>query len=449
METQHEHLESLYPQNSRFPEIEKLLSFVRKGVSCQMIAMPGVGRGNVLKFLAYNRNIRLLHLGEKQTDYHFVYINFDEIKSRPVIDALKFIFLELVSSLHERGQDHAFEMVNNLFKESLSYHDELVLFQGLKDAIDFLTAEIQLHIILLFERFETYLPKLTPDFFNYLRTLRNKAKYKFSVVFSVTRPLEETVESVILADFFEFFTGHDVFLDLTDTPGILFRIHYLEQLTTQQFDKKSLEQLLTLTGGHGKLTRLSAELILGRNTTHKKDSLTPDFLLSQKTIQNALKEIWDFLSPSEQDALLALSQKKSPGEVHQFPQQIHLLSGNNITIPLFQSYLHQYAQSLKSQQEPILYDVATNTIKKGTTILSDKLTASEFRLLRYLIEHPLIVLGREEIINAVWKDSASTLGVTDQALDQLIFRVRKKIEEDIANPVHIQTVKGRGIQFQS
>src|SRR6266849_8365964 len=85
---EHIHLESLYPENSRCSEIEKILNFVQRGDSCQVIAMPGVGRGNLIKFLAYNHKIRVKHLGDKQTQYHFVFVNFDEIKHRPVTDAL-------------------------------------------------------------------------------------------------------------------------------------------------------------------------------------------------------------------------------------------------------------------------------------------------------------------------------------------------------------------------
>ena len=43
----------------------------------------------------------------------------------------------------------------------------------------------------------------------------------------------------------------------------------------------------------------------------------------------------------------------------------------------------------------------------------------------------------------------TTEGVTDQALDQLIFRLRKKIEDDPNNPEFIQTIKGRGLKFSN
>src|ERR1035437_6905122 len=100
------HFESLYPDATRFAEVEKILSFIKEGNSCQVVSVPGAGRSNLLGFLAYNRNIRIKHVGEeKQAQFHSVYINFSEIRKRPLIDATKFIFLNLIDSLRDRKKD--------------------------------------------------------------------------------------------------------------------------------------------------------------------------------------------------------------------------------------------------------------------------------------------------------------------------------------------------------
>ena len=99
--------------------------------------------------------------------------------------------------------------------------------------------------------------------------------------------------------------------------------------------------------------------------------------------------------------------------------------------------------------QQLTFDYVLNEIKKGEVIISDTLTSSEFRLLKFLLENPDRLLQRDEIIESVWQDTKSQEGVTDQALDQLIFRLRKKIEDDPNNPNHLQTVKGRGIRFVS
>lgn len=437
------HFESLYPDTSRLEEIKKILNYVKEGNSCELIGLPGAGKSNVLGFLAYNRNIRIKHLGENQKWFHFVPLNFSEIRKRPLVDAWKFIFLGLIESLRER-KNKDYEKVNDIFKESSSLNDELVLFQGLKRAIDYLCIEKELTVVLLMDRFEDYIPMVDISFFANLRILRNRAKYRFSVVFSLTRPLENIIEPSVFADFHEFLAGHDIYLKLLDKDGLGFRISYLEKVSGKKIDEKIKNQILNLSGGHGKLTRLCLESIL--STDHGLQQQTAgssqlakleEFLLEQKNIQGAMHEVWNFLTPAEKKEI-------KTKEKNDFLEKIGLLENDKITIPLFE----QFISTIKTSDEKITLDPASNEIKKGETIISDKLSASEFKLLKFMIINSEKIVEKEEIINAVWKDSKTQEGVTDQALDQIVYRLRKKIEEDPNNPQHIQTIKGRGLKFQ-
>ncbi len=449
--TQFEHFESLYPESTRFDEIEKILSFVKEGNSCQLIGVPGVGRSNLLGLLSYNRNVRLKHLGEKQKWFHFVLLNFSEVRKKPLFDATKFIFLGLLDSLRERKMENEYDAVNTIFKESVGLNDELILFQGLKKTIDYLALEKELTIVLLLDRFEEYVPVLTADFFANLRILRNRAKYRFSVVFSTTRLLEDIFEPVFFGDFYEFMAGKIVYLPIKDQPGLDFRISYLEKVTGKKIDKKMLDKIMALTGGHGNLTRHCLEAMLAAATFDVATSNQPldisseisEFFLKQKPVRSALFGIWNCLSPSEQSVLSLLDFTKHDVS---YLENIGLIKNNTLTIPLLTDYALE-KNKLSAENEKIVFDQNSNEIKKGDLVISDKLTSSEFKLLTFLILNQEKIIPREEIIQTVWKDMRSTAGVTDQALDQLIFRLRKKIETDPNNPTHIQTVKGRGFKF--
>lgn len=159
--------------------------------------------------------------------------------------------------------------------------------------------------------------------------------------------------------------------------------------------------------------------------------------------------IWQALSPSEQDFLTKNTAYETSDQDYPYLANVGLLRDGKITISLLQEFIKKsiLPQEIKTKTELITFDINTNEIKQGVDIISDRLTSSEFRLLRFLLEHQGIIVERESIINAVWKDAATTLGVTDQAFDQLLFRVRKKIEDDPNSPVHLQTIKGRGIRF--
>lgn len=473
------HFESLYPANTREKEINQILAFIKGGNSCQIISLPGVGRSNLLGMLAYNHDVRVKHLGENQTSYHFVMINFSEIRNRPLLDGTKFIFLSLVDSLRERKFEEQYHTINDIFRESLNFNDELVLFQGLKRAIDLLALDKKLNIIFLFDRFETYIPMLTPQFFTNLRSLRSRAKYHFSVVFSLERPLEDTIEGPLFADFYEFVAGHIIYLALSDKTGIDFRISYLEKITAKKLDKKIINQVLELTAGHPKLVKVCTEALLASDLVHFRGVFTSDggrlnaseamtpprwtnFLLSQKTVQGALWETWYALLPEEQRFLMdvilipSLSREKNPMRsfanaqddiINNNLEKVGLIKKGKIIIPLFAEFIKTAITPQLTKSLHISFNSETNEITKGGQVISDKLTSAEFKILRFFIQNADKIVDREEIINAVWKDAKSTAGVTDQALDQLIFRLRKKIEDNPNKPIHLQTIKGRGFRF--
>jgi DNA-binding winged helix-turn-helix (wHTH) protein len=435
------HFESLYPEDTRFAEIEKILSFIKEGSSCQVVSVPGAGRSNFLGLLTYNHNVRVKHVSEqRQSWFHFVYLNFSEIRRRPLLDVTKFIFLNLVDSLRERKKDEEFEIANKIFKESLSFKDELVLFQGLKKTVDYLALEKELTIVFLFDRFEEYVSVVDSDFFANLRILRNRAKYRFSVVFSLNRPLEEILESSFLADFYESVVGKIIYLPIFDKVGIDFRIEYLEKITEKKIDKKLLAEILELTGGHSSLMLLSAEALLASEQSFKDKLALRKFLLEQKTIRNTLASIWNSLTPEEQNLFIENANDKD-----EYLLNVGLIKNGFLTIPLFSDFIKD-KQSLSKQDEHFSTNESSE-ILKGETILSDKLTSLEYKLLKFMLENKERILEKEEIINAVWKEAKTTLGVTDQALDQLVFRLRKKVEDDPNNPQHIQTIKGRGFRF--
>src|SRR5664279_5479227 len=277
-----EHFESLYPDTTYFSEIQKISGYIKEGKSCQLLGIPGVGRSTLLSLLENNKKIRVKHLGLDEEKIHFVVANFSEIRKRPLFDAMKFLFLSLAESLRERGMMEEYKAINDMFKESLGFSDELVLFQGLKQALDYLALERKLTTVFLFDRFEEYVPTLTSEFFTNLRTLRNRVKYQFLVVFSLYRPLESVLEPSLLADFYEFVAGNQVYVHLVDPVAIEFRTSSIEKITGKKLPKDHLKKIIELTGGHAKLTKLAVEVILANAGAEKN---LKEFLLAHKAIQ--------------------------------------------------------------------------------------------------------------------------------------------------------------------
>ncbi len=72
------------------------------------------------------------------------------------------------------------------------------------------------------------------------------------------------------------------------------------------------------------------------------------------------------------------------------------------------------------------------------------LTNQEFQLLHLLATHAGIVFSREALLSRIWKNETY---VTDRSVDTLVKRLRRKIEEDAANPRLVLTVWGVGYKF--
>lgn len=73
-------------------------------------------------------------------------------------------------------------------------------------------------------------------------------------------------------------------------------------------------------------------------------------------------------------------------------------------------------------------------------------TATEFRLLEYLARHPGRVFTRDQLLDAVWRDTAF---VTPRSVDVYVRRIREKIEPNPDEPRYLRTVRGAGYRFEA
>lgn len=73
-----------------------------------------------------------------------------------------------------------------------------------------------------------------------------------------------------------------------------------------------------------------------------------------------------------------------------------------------------------------------------------EISAMEFKLLQYLIEHRGEVLKRDELLDEVWGYDAMP---STRTVDVHIAWLRQKLEENPRYPQHIQTIHGFGYKF--
>ena len=91
-------------------------------------------------------------------------------------------------------------------------------------------------------------------------------------------------------------------------------------------------------------------------------------------------------------------------------------------------------------------DVTVNAraaeVTRGGTVV--QLTAREFQLLTYLIDHRGATLSRDELLDAVWGYNSS---VMTRTVDVHVGILRQKLEDHPRKPRYILTVHGLGYKF--
>ena len=75
------------------------------------------------------------------------------------------------------------------------------------------------------------------------------------------------------------------------------------------------------------------------------------------------------------------------------------------------------------------------------------LTASEYKLLCLFMENPNLILSPEQILSRLW--DCDEKYIDTNTLTVYIRRLRKKIEDDPANPHNIVTVRGMGYKWNA
>jgi DNA-binding response OmpR family regulator len=91
--------------------------------------------------------------------------------------------------------------------------------------------------------------------------------------------------------------------------------------------------------------------------------------------------------------------------------------------------------------------VALDRGRREVTVAGEpvRLTFSEFELLARLMSEPGRLLNRQELLRAIWGDSAYR---DPRAIDVHIRHLREKLEEHPEEPKLILTVRGAGYRFQ-
>ena len=125
--------------------------------------------------------------------------------------------------------------------------------------------------------------------------------------------------------------------------------------------------------------------------------------------------------------------------------QEFIFLGQDATVPLapgdFESSVISYFRRIRLEKDSHRTWILNLELDPPLSLL-------QFKLLLLLLESTGRVISRSEIINSVW-GSQEAVGVTDQALDALVRRLRERISELDSQHNYIITVRGQGFRLDN
>ena len=172
---------------------------------------------------------------------------------------------------------------------------------------------------------------------------------------------------------------------------------------------------------HAQLTRSGEKVIL-----EDLDSKNGTFHNGQKIHEPVLLEDGDVIQ-------VALAQK-------------FIFLSKDATIPLDYSKLEGVPISPGSQRMRL--DMDARRVWVNDEEISPPLSALQFKLLAVLCEHEGQVLSRDELIIQAWGEREAP-GVTDQALDALVRRLRNQLAKTDPDYEYVATIRGQGFRLDN
>jgi DNA-binding response OmpR family regulator len=108
--------------------------------------------------------------------------------------------------------------------------------------------------------------------------------------------------------------------------------------------------------------------------------------------------------------------------------------------------IHRIQESSNASDQIRFGEASVDFIRMQASVSGSpvRLTTYEFRMLEFLVQNMDRAVHRSEILTEVFGYETC---IESRTVDNVILKLRQKLERDPANPIHIVTVRGLGYRF--
>lgn len=138
-------------------------------------------------------------------------------------------------------------------------------------------------------------------------------------------------------------------------------------------------------------------------------------------------------------------------------ESVRLVDGDSFQIALVQQFIFLNSDAtmpmegltFRPERRGKLYlDPRSRRVWVGAEEVLPPLSVPQFRLLQAVYDRSEQVVSRQDLISAIWGDDEA-VGVSEQALDALIRRLRDRLGSIDGQHVYLVTVRGHGLRLDN
>lgn len=439
-----------YTPTYRAVEAQQVMDWVKAGQSGYIVGLFRAGRHNFQHFLM-REDVRRRYLGQDYIDFTFVLVNLLALTEPTHWAVYELILDRLLSQVHPpQIEEKVAEEMASLHREVMRTRDTFNAQRTVERCVGALCRRPDQRVVLIFEEFDAVFHTLDPSLFRCLRAIREAHKDQILYIVVVAEDLIRLRDDLVEVELFCQLVRRNVcYLGPYNEADAQQMIRYLASRRAIELSAEDTALLIELSGGHAGLIETALSLLWD---AHREDDLADlaTTLSEEPVVRAECRKVWDSLLESEQAALCALASgtQVGPRVLHRLKRRGLIWEGQSslsLFSPVFADFVrHQAPPSVKGtaiSRSPRIVQIDGRRI--------EDLTEMEFELLCYLYEHRGQVCAKDDLIANTYRRQYDKMegGVTDEALQTLISRLRAKIEPDRERPLYIVTIRGEGYEF--
>jgi DNA-binding winged helix-turn-helix (wHTH) protein len=434
------------PVSFRQEIVAPIMQCVKSGECCAIVGVGSVGKSNLLRHLARG-DVCQHYLGDEAARVLFLHVDANALVEESVWGYYELMLHRLIQAVETLDPAWS-DRFDPLYERAIGGSNDRLARRYLERVVGALRGmPHRYRLVFLMDEFDEVFRKVEGRLFAGLRALRDDHKYhlayivagrqELSQVHPIAGPHEAFYELVYLNTF-----GLGPYTD-ADAQHMVAR---LSARRDRALDERAIKAIITATQAHPGLMRAATWAVIDGRADPRKGNLSVQ-LLSDPTVRDECRKIWEGLSTEEQRAL----EEIALGGVwaNRNPRSLELLALKEVVVRkdgLPHVFCELFANYVRDDQKVshLRVDRHRQAVWRGSQQI-EGLTAQEFKLLSHLYQNCGRICDRDEIIEAVWEDEAA--GATPQALQAAIRRLRRKIEPDPGDPVYLITHRDQGYQL--